>query len=91
MLLADHPFVSVVLREWMHESWLVVCNWSPQLQPVMLPDHLIHRQADLILGNLEHRRGLADERSDCSQQYSIELQDLKCDAWEALVIRLGGA
>jgi len=91
MLLADHPFVSVVLREWMHESWLVVCNWSPQLQPVVLPDHLIHRRADLILGNLEHRRGLADERSDCSQQYSIELQDLKCDAWEALVIRLGGA
>lgn len=90
MLLPDHPYVSVVLREWAHVSWLVVCNWSPQFQQVVLPDHLVQRQADLILGNLEHRRGLADERSDNSQQHTIELQDLKCGAWEALIIRLDG-
>jgi oligo-1,6-glucosidase len=86
LLLPDHPQLSVVLREWQGERWLVVCNWSGHGHMVKLPDAVSQRSGHLLLGNRPERRGSADERQ--STAMPIDLQSLWCQPWEALIVRL---
>ncbi len=86
--LPEHGQLSVVERHWQDDRWLVVCNWSGHGQMVHLPPELSRRRAQLLLGNLAHRRGSADERSADGAEHLIDLQSLWCQPWEALVLRL---
>ena len=87
-LLPDHAQLSVVLREWESERWLVVCNWSGQGHRARLPTEWERHGAELLLGNLAHRRGSADERQPAGTPCRVELQSLWCQPWEGLILRL---
>lgn len=87
-LLPDHAQLSVVLREWESERWLVVCNWSGHGHMVRLPAEWERHGAELLLGNLSHRRGSADERQPAGTPCRVDLQSLWCQPWEGLILRL---
>ena len=87
-LLPDHAQLSVVLREWESERWLVVCNWSGQGHRARLPTEWERHGAELLLGNLAHRRGSADERQPAGTPCRVDLQSLWCHPWEGLILRL---
>jgi oligo-1,6-glucosidase len=87
--LPEHPQLSVVEREWMGEHWLVVCNFSGEALPVLLPPALGTNTAELLLGNRPERWGSADTRHTGST--TIDLSELTCQPWEALLMRLRAA
>ena len=87
-LLPDHAQLSAVLREWQTERWLVVCNWSDHGHMARLPAEWERHGAELLLGNLAHRRGSADERQPAGTPCRVDLQALWCQPWEGLILRL---
>lgn len=86
LLLPEHPSLYAVLRQWQGLRWLVLCNWSSTPQAVSLPDDLAIAAAQLLLGNLSSRRGLADERH--SGPADIKLSELQLQPWEGLIVSL---